>query len=77
MLSQESTTFNLIEISPSPEEIENANEILWEKDSRVIKIQNVVENYFEKSSKASKVCFSKVSNSERTSPKEALKIPIL
>ena len=57
------TIFNFIELSPFVEEIENANEILCEQNSRVIKIQNIVENYFEISSKASKICSSKVSKS--------------
>ena len=38
------TNFNFIELSSSPEEIENANEILCEENSRVIVIQNFVEN---------------------------------
>ena len=61
------TNFNFIELSSSPEEIEmkfewkNANEILYEQNSRVIEIQNIVENYVETSSKTSKICSSKVS----------------
>ena len=35
------TIFNFIELSPSQEEIENANEILCEQSSRVIEIQNM------------------------------------
>ena len=46
------TIFNFIELLPSPEEIENANEILCKQNSRVTEIQNIVKNYFEASSKA-------------------------
>ena len=35
------TIFNFIELSPSQEEIENANEILCEQSSRVTEIQNM------------------------------------
>ena len=60
------TIFNFIELSPSPEEIENVKEILCEQNSRVIEIQNIVENYFEISSKISKICSSKVSKSKKS-----------
>ena len=60
------TIFNFIELSLSPEEIENANEILCEQNSRVIEIQNIVENYFETSPKTSKICSSKVSKSTKS-----------
>ena len=60
----EGTIFNFIELSPFPEEIENANEILCEQNSRAIEIQSNVENYFE-TSKYSKVCSSKVSKSKK------------
>ena len=46
--------FNFIELTPSPKEIENMNEIFCEQNSRVIKIQNIVQNYFE-TSKTSKL----------------------
>ena len=59
------TIFNFIELSPSPEEIENANEILCEQNFRVIEIQNTVENYLETLPKPSEVCSSKVSKSVR------------
>ena len=59
------TIFNFIELSPSPEEIENANEILCEQNFRVIEIHNTVENYLETLSKSSEVCSSKVSKSAR------------
>ena len=61
----EGTIFNFIELLPFPEEIENANEILCEQNSRAIEIQSNVENYFETSSKYSKVCSSKVSKSKK------------
>ena len=38
------TIFNFTELSPSPEEIENANEIFCEQNSRVIKFQNILKN---------------------------------
>ena len=60
------TIFNFIELSPSPEEIENANEILCEQNSRVIKIQNIVKNFFETSPKTSKLCSSKVSKPKKS-----------
>ena len=41
------TIFSFIELLPSPEEIENANEILCKQNCRVIEIQNIVENYFK------------------------------
>ena len=65
ILCLEGTIFNFIELSPFPEEIENANEILCEQNSRAIEIQSNVENYFETSSKYSKVCSSKVSKSKK------------
>ena len=60
------TIFNFIELSLSTEEIENANEILCGQSSRVIEVQNIVENYFETSSKSSKVCSSKVFKSKKS-----------
>ena len=59
------TIFNFIELLPSIEEIENAIEILCEQNSIVIKIQSIVKNYFETSSKTSKICSSKVSKSKK------------
>ena len=63
--------FNFIELSSSPEETENANEILCEQNSRVIEIQNIVENYFETSSKTSKICSSEVSKSKKSTPQRS------
>ena len=60
------TIFNFIELLPSIEEIENAIEILCEQNSIVIKIQSIVKNYFETSSKTSKICSSKVSKSKKS-----------
>ena len=54
------TVSNFVELSPSPKEIKNADEMLCQQTSRVIEIQNIVENYFETSSKISKICSSKV-----------------
>ena len=70
------TTFNFIELSPSPEEIENVNEILCEQNSRVIEIQSIVENCFEISSKISKICSSKVSKPKKVPPREVLVIQV-
>ena len=50
---------------PSPEEIENANEIFCGQSSKVLEIQNIIENYFETSTKSSKVCSSKASKSKK------------
>ena len=60
------TIFNFIELSPSPEETENANETLCEQNSTVIKIQNIVKNFFETSPKTSKLCYSKLSKSKKS-----------
>ena len=42
-----STIFNFIELSPSLEEIENANEILCKQNFRVIEVYNIIKSYFE------------------------------
>ena len=58
---------------PSPEEIENVNEILCEQSSRVIEIQNIVVNYFGTSSETSKICSSKVSKSKKSASQRSSK----
>ena len=50
---------NFVELSPSSEEIGNANSI-------VIKIQNIVKKYFERLTKSLKVCSSEVSKSKKS-----------
>ena len=67
--------FNFIELSRYPEEIENANEILCEQDSRVIEIQNIVKNYFETSFKFSKICSLKVFKSKKSTFQRSSKNP--
>ena len=67
------TIFNFIELLPSIEEIENAIEILCEQNSIVIKIQSIVKNYFETSSKTSKICSSKVSKSKKSTSQRTSK----
>ena len=70
------TNFNFIELSSSPEEIENANEILCEENSRVIVIQNFVENYVETSSKISKFVLQKFPNIKNVPPGEVLVVQV-
>ena len=67
------TIFNFIELLPSIEEIKNAIEILCEQNSIVIKIQSIVKNYFETSSKTSKICSSKVSKSKKSTSQRTSK----
>ena len=55
-----------VELSPSSEEIGNANEVFWEQNSIVIEIQNIVKKYFERLTKSLKVCSSEVSKSKKS-----------
>ena len=72
-----STIFNFTELSPSLEEIENANEILCEQSSIVIEVRTLSKIIVKQHPNLRQFVLRKCPNLRKVHPREVLKNPVV